>query len=97
MFLHVLVTTYIMLISDMNFKGKLFILTHVNLEDQELMDNVETGSHAGFFAGHGRLGTRIMKISITSGVGRIWRQLDSLTRQTENVSFYLLVELFHDI
>ena len=81
----------------MDFKVELFILRDVDLEHQELVDNVKTGSHAGFFAGHGRLRPSIMKISIICEVGWIWRQLDSVTRQAENVSFDLLVELFYDI
>ena len=73
-------TTYIMLISDMDFKVELFILWYVYLEHQELVDDVEAGSHTGFFARHRRLRPSIMKISIISRVRWIGRQLDSVTR-----------------
>ena len=68
-----------MLISDMDFKVELFILRHVDLEHQELVHNVQTGSDTSFFASHRRLRPSIMKISIIGEVGWIRRQLDSVT------------------
>ena len=79
MVVDVLFTTYIMFVSDVDFKVKLFILRYVDLEHQELVHNVKTSSHTSFFAGHGRLCPSIMKISIISEVCWIGRQLDSVT------------------
>ena len=69
-----------MLISDMDFKVELFFMWYVYLEHQELVYNIEAGSHASFFARHRRLRPSIMKISIISRVRWIGRQLDSVTR-----------------
>ena len=71
--------TYIVLISDMDFKVELLILRDVDLEHQKLVDYVETSSHTSFFARDRRLGPSIMKISIISEVVWIRRQLDSVT------------------
>ena len=84
--------TYIVFVSNMKFKLKWFTCGEVHLENQILMDNVETCIDTHLLCRH--------RVRIVVEIGRncLWvgRQLDALCIQGEVITLDLLVVFFLD-
>ena len=77
-----------MFIAQVNFYRKGLTLRHIDLKDEELVDNIEARRDSLFRPDS----SSIMKVSLD--LCWVWGQLNTLIIQVEDVAFQLLVILF---
>ena len=88
--------TYIVLIPHCELDRERIALCNEDLEDEELVDDFEALRDTNSLRGRCvDCGSSIMKICCH--LSRVWRQLDALIDESENISFDLRVVVLEDL